>query len=165
MTRLSLVIALTLMPLAAAAQEPRVTPDPSITPGLAASADEGDVCSRDGGTYSQRHRLSQTPEVKRQVLARYGISWADRRDVEDDHLLPLCAGGADSVVNRWPQPRSGEWTASMKDELEAYACRHVCDLHSVSLAEAQSWFIAPADWRQAYCRYLGAGTPPCGELK
>jgi len=38
-------------------------------------------------------------------FARYNVPWADRHDYEDDHLLPLCLGGADVAENLWPEPR------------------------------------------------------------
>jgi hypothetical protein len=30
-------------------------------------------------------------------------------------------------ANLWPQPRFGEWSADLKDKLEAKLCRLVCD--------------------------------------
>ena len=140
---------------------PGVVPDQSAgcTPGDTASTDEDEVCSRTAeGTYSQRHRLSQTPAVKQQVLSRYGVPWSARAHYEDDHDVPLCLGGSDSVTNRWPQPRDGEWSSALKDKLEALACHKVCVTHEVMLQDAQAWFRAPADWREAYCREIG-GTP------
>jgi len=68
--------------------------------------------------------------------------------------VPLCLGGADSVSNRWPEPRRGTWSAYVKDELEGYACRAVC-AGRLNLDEAQGWFLAPADWRDAYRRIFG----------
>lgn len=133
------------------AQEPpsREVPDPAITPGMVASTDHADVCSHAGGTYSQRHRLSQTPETKQHVMAAYNVPWATRGRYEDDHIIPLCLGGSDDVRNRWPQPRKETtWKAADKDRLEAEACRQVCSGH-VSLSEAQGWFMP--DWRKAYC--------------
>jgi hypothetical protein len=56
-------------------------------------------------------------------FARYGIPWADPHDYEDDHLVPLCLGGADRLENRWPQPRAGRWNSYEKDQLEGYAWR------------------------------------------
>lgn len=148
----------------------RVIPDPALTPGTAATSDEQDVCSTEGGTYSQRHRLSQNERVKRQVLARYGVPWEDRDKYEDDHAVPLCAGGSDAVGNRWPQPRFGAWNAALKDRLEALACHQLCTAHKIQIDEAQGWFIAPADWRDAYCKHVlpeeaDAPDPGCAELR
>lgn len=130
-----------------------VIPDPSITPGVVATTEKSEVCGVvNRMTYSQRHRLSQTPETKRLVFASYGIPWADAGKYEDDHDVPLCLGGADTLENRWPQPRYGTWTAGMKDHLETLACSRVCH-DMMPLAEAQAWFTGP-DWREAYCREI-----------
>jgi hypothetical protein len=123
---------------------------PECTPGLVAATDQADVCSRVGGTYSQRHRLSQNPQTKKEVLSRYDVPMSDAHLYEDDHDLPLCLGGSDSIQNRWPELLQGKWNAHIKDKLEAEACREVCD-NEVSLAEAQSWFLTPANWEASYC--------------
>lgn len=123
---------------------------PQCTPGEAATSDHADIVSTAGGTYSQRHRLSQTPEVKRQVLARYGVPWADRALYEDDHDLPLCAGGADTIANRWPQLLTGTWNAHDKDRLEAETCLQIRQ-GRISVADGQARFLAPTDWRASYC--------------
>lgn len=161
--RIALALALILIPMSVWAQA--ISPDPKYTPGEFASTDVNDVCSTKGGTYSQRHRLTQTPAVKKRVLANYNVPWSQRARYEDDHDGPLCLGGADTVGtgdsrhgNRWPQPRFGTWNAALKDKLEAFACRQVCHAHPpIPLNVAQGWF--KTDWRIAYCKYfLG---PPC----
>jgi hypothetical protein len=131
-------------------------PDPRLTPGAVASSDAAEVCESDGrpgSAYSRAHREMNQAQ-RRGDFARYGIPWSDHRFYEDDHLVPLCLGGADTAANRWPQPRSGEWNSYRKDRLESYACRNVCT-GSLSLGEAQRWFLAPADWRDAYRRIFG----------
>jgi len=105
-----------------------------------------------GGTYSQNHRLSQNEQTKRAVMEQSGIPWEDRIHYEDDHMTPLCAGGSDSIRNRWAQPRFGVWNSARKDELEAAACQMICS-GEVDLPTAQGWFnttITP-DWRAPYC--------------
>lgn len=153
--RTALALILTCLATAALA-EPQCTlgelPDqrPGCTPGAAATSDHADITSTAGGTYSQRHRLSQTPEIKRQVLERYGVPWADRSQYEDDHDLPLCAGGSDAIENRWPQQLTGEWNAHDKDRLESESCLAIRQ-GRITVAEAQARFLAPADWRVSYC--------------
>jgi len=61
--------------------------------------------------------------ARRADFARYGIAWSDRRGYEDDHLVPLCLGGADAQENRWPEPGWGIWNSHEKDRLEGYVCR------------------------------------------
>ena len=92
--------------------------------------------------------------ARRADFARYSIAWSDRQRYEDDHLVPLCLGGADVQENRWPEPRWGIWNSYEKDRLEGYACRMVCS-GQLDLGGAQRWFLALADWRDAYRRIFG----------
>src|SRR5215472_9771699 len=106
-----------------------------IPKGEVASTDVNDICAgkglyrnvpHPGGTYSQRHRLSQNEAVKRQVMANSGVPFKDKAHFEDDHFAPLCLGGSDSINNRWTQPRFGTWNAAKKDQLEGASCDMVC---------------------------------------
>jgi hypothetical protein len=142
--------------LAATSGQSADIPDSSLTPGVIASTDLGEICMSDGrpgSAYSRAHRETNERD-RRADFARYGIPWPAHREYEDDHLVPLCLGGADAPANRWPEPRWGAWNAYEKDQLEGYACRMVCagriDLHA-----AQGWFLAPADWKDAYHRIFG----------
>lgn len=49
--------------------------------------------------------------ARRADFARYGLPWSERSRYEDDHLVPLCLGGSDTMANRWPELRWGEWNA------------------------------------------------------
>ena len=112
----------------AATMDRHAVPDPQLTPGVIASADTGEVCASDGkpgSAYSRAHR-SMNENARRADFERYGIAWPDRHRYEDDHLVPLCLGGADVQGNRWPEPRWGIWNSYEKDRLEGYACRTVC---------------------------------------
>ena len=91
---------------------------------------------------------------RRADFARYRIAWRDHRGYEDDHLVPLCLGAADTPANRWPEPGSGIWNYHEKDRLEGYACQMVCS-GRIDLGTAQRWFLAPSDWREAYRRVFG----------
>jgi hypothetical protein len=105
------------------AMDSRDVPDPNLTPGLVASADVGQICASDGrpgSAYSRAHREMNEAD-RRADFARYGIAWADRHGYEDDHLVPLCLGGADAAANRWPEPGWGLWNYREKDKLEGYA--------------------------------------------
>lgn len=142
--------------LLAAAPSLANTPDPSLTPGQVASTSLLEVCASDGrpgSAYSRAHRHTSV-EDRRADFARYGINWEQHHSYEDDHLVPLCLGGADTPANRWPEPISGARGSYAKDRLEIYACRAVCS-GQLDLRTAQSWFLAPADWRTAYRRVFG----------
>lgn len=111
-------------------------PDPVLTPGAIASTDQAEVCAFG---YAKSHR--QTPNALKDAVARaYGLT--SRRDVEMDHRIPLCLGGADTAANLWPQPLP---EARAKDVLERETCKAVCN-GSMSLSDAQKRFMG--DWRK-----------------
>jgi hypothetical protein len=102
-----------------------------------ASRDLAAVCASDGrggSAYSRAHR----------VVWRHGVA-----GYENDHIVPLCLGGADTDANVRLQPLD---EARLKDRLEAQACREVC-AGRVPLATAQAWFMG--DWRVAYQAQFG----------
>ncbi len=109
--------------------------EPQRNQSLVASTSEAEVCMTDGLPGSAYSRA-------RRVVARRG-----RPGYERDHRVPLCAGGADTEVNLQWQPID---EALDKDALERFACAAVCRYHSVTLAEAQSWFLG--DWRREMWR-------------
>lgn len=171
MTHLARLAATSLMLLAsplAAQPAYREVPDDALTPGVAASTNEAEVCGRapDGKTYSQEHRRT-TEAMKRDAFRRYGLSYpppGGRQDWEVDHRLDLADGGADDPRNLWPQPSvklGVTWGREQKDRLELYAWQQVCVRHTVPLAAAQSWFLPPNDWRAEYCQKIGGA--PCAK--
>lgn len=135
-------IALCAAPLSAAEL---ATPNPQLTPGAIASHDIAEVCAKEASgryTYSRTHRVWHD---KAGTLAKYGIPRSQGRLYEDDDLVPLCIGGDADPRNHWPM----RWDdAELKDELEREVCIRVCDLHTMSLDDAQRLFLG--DWRQAY---------------
>lgn len=143
------------IPVLAGSAPPEV-PDARLTPGAVASTDTADVCGHAGGlSYSQQHRHTEV-SVKVAIMREYGKAPGRAGDGEIDHLVPLCLGGADRPANLWWQPGDGQgasFTYHDKDRLEAEACREVCE-GKVPVATAQAWFLAPADWRTAYCRHF-----------
>ena len=166
------LVAVMTISIAAWAQEPAampIIPDNAITPGVVASTNETEVCGRtaSGQTYSQAHRKT-TMEMKHEAFERYGIPYppaSERSKWEIDHRLELSLGGADDIRNLWPQPSlklGVQWGREQKDKLELLAWERVCKFHNMSLADAQKLFIAPADWRVAYCGMIGGS--PCSVL-
>lgn len=105
------------------------TPDPALTPGKVDPAVSKEVIC----TTSTRDRRKVTDRMKTEVFRRYGIR-RDGKTHEVDHLVPLCAGGANDLTNLWPEP----WPdAHAKDRLEVRLCRAVC-LGELELAAAQA---------------------------
>jgi hypothetical protein len=141
-----------IVPLSVLAYE---LPDPKITPGaineMVTQANiRGTICTK-GWTRTIRPPVSYTNRLKRQLMRKYGVGSRDVRDFELDHLIPLELGGApDDPANVWPQPRTGTWTAELKDDLERTLNRRACE-GRVSLAQAQQ--AIRTDWIAAYRKY------------
>ena len=141
-----------IVPLSALAYE---LPDPKITPGaineMVTQANIRATICTTGWTRTIRPPVSYTNRLKRQLMRKYGVGSRDVRDFELDHLIPLELGGApDDPANLWPQPRTGTWTAELKDDLERTLNRRACE-GRVSLAQAQQ--AIRTDWIAAYMKY------------
>ncbi len=125
-------------------------PDPVCTPGAVDPTRTVDlVCST--STRTVRPPVEVTQRIKAERMAAYGDT-DDPRNYELDHLIPLELGGDPaSVLNLWPQPYTGLWSAHVKDRLENALHRLVCD-GSVPLAQAQH--DIRLDWVAAYETYV-----------
>jgi len=131
-------------------------PDRRMTPGAVNEALTQQEflaqCHTKGWTRAYRPPVSYTNGLKRIQMAKYGYALGDKRDYEEDHLIPLCLGGApQDPRNLWPEPRFGEWDAEKKDHLEAKLCRLACD-GRVPLHQAQQDMAV--DWITAYQKYM-----------
>jgi len=139
------------------AQRDPALPDPSLTPGVLNPAVtpetiDSTICVR-GWTATIRPPAAYTGALKRRQLVQYGYADIDPRDYEEDHRVPLEAGGHPSDPrNLWPEPRLGSCPAVQKDQLENFVHRAICQ-RRISLAEGQAAFTG--DWRAAYLHYLG----------
>lgn len=123
-------------------------PDPELTPGIVRPAVTLAVaCSTRWGT--DRRYVSE--RMKRHVFRAYGIAWERRAEYEVDHLIPRSLGGADDVLNLWPQPWAGEAGARKKDRLEVRLGVLACK-GTITLAEAQR--VIRRDWEAAYNDYI-----------
>jgi hypothetical protein len=140
--------ALLLVGVSYAAAMDASAPDNRLTPDAIVSHSSAEVFAGGPGDYSHTHRVWRD---KANTLARYGIPLSQGYLFEDDDRVPVCLGGDNADPrNHWPQP----WRdAREKDQLEAWACRAVCDSHSMPLAKAQALFLA--DWRTAYLQVFG----------
>lgn len=130
-------------------------PDPKITPGAinpeVTQENIGTtVCVR-GWTKTVRPPANYTNRLKKEQIREYGYKDANPADYEEDHLIPLCAGGDPTdPKNLWPEPRYSHWNAKKKDQLEEALCSAVCR-GDLSLAEAREAFAL--DWIASYKRY------------
>lgn len=130
-------------------------PDRSCTPGAIATTDRAEICGVVGGlTYTKRHRVW---EHRDETMIRYGVPPSDRRQYEDDDLVPVDAGGNNAdPKNHWAEVNNRNAPDGLgyeaKDWLDAYAKTAICRLN-IPVATVQGWFLG--DWRVAYRRLRG----------
>lgn len=72
-------------------------------------------CSRDVDSYLKRSIIAKYDQ-----MFGYHIENMKRMDFKIDHLIPLCAGGANSEENLWPQHKS---VYKITDPLEPLLCQ------------------------------------------
>jgi hypothetical protein len=123
-------------------------PDPICTPGVADPRVTQDniqttICVS-GYTAKVRPASAYTSALKRQQISDYGYADVTPADYEEDHLIPLELGGAPADPrNLWPEPRSGDYTASEKDRVEnalhAKVCAGLATLAAAQASIARDW--------------------------
>ncbi|OJY58073.1 hypothetical protein [Thiobacillus sp. 0-1251] len=132
------------------------TPNLQITPGsFRAGLSKAKICSIKWGK-DERH---VTVAMKKQVFALYGYTGNDdpkcvpagKRRCEIDHLISRELGGADEVINLWPQAYgTSPWNAVLKDKLENRLHKEMC-AGNITLKAARNMLVN--DWRETYKRY------------
>jgi hypothetical protein len=133
-------------------------PDPSLTPGavnpnVTQENIARTICFK-GYTKTIRPPASFTNRLKKQQIRTYGYADRNPKHYEEDHLIALSIGGApDDPANLWPEPRSGEWGAVRKDQLEVVLYKKVC-ARQMTLAQAQREMAE--DWITAWKRHVPA---------
>lgn len=133
--------------------EIRALPDPRITPGTTLPLTTTDVCAVD--TVESARIVPAS--VAYEVFTAYGIQKPEPRAYEVDYLITPALGGSDSIRNFWPQPyRNTVWNAHIKDALEDYLRRQVCE-GKLDLATAQQDLAR--DWIRAYQKYFRTEKP------
>jgi hypothetical protein len=139
---------------AAACRSHAGLPDRHCTPGaLDRHVTQGNIdrtVCHPGYSGTVRPPTSYTNRLKVEGIREYGFS--DRRlaDYEEDHLVAISLGGSPtSPANLWPEPHSGRWSSYVKDKLEYYLYRRVCN-GTYRLAQARRDLAR--DWVAAYKR-------------
>ncbi len=95
-------------------------PSASYTPGRLCTASDPDFSNLDYPENIARCNRNISTDEKKAVAQAYGnIPQSQWANYEFDHLIPLCAGGANSITNLWPQPIS---EAHLKDKIEDEVC-------------------------------------------
>lgn len=149
----------------------QIRPDPSLTPGEVLTSDPGQVChagySRGIRSMLDRHERGRMIHA---VYERYGTD-RNGRIYEDDHLVPLGLGGADTIGNQWTQIKDGgAWDASVKDRLEYrlvdWACWETRDPSEQQARLQRAQADLRADWIAAYGKYCptDAACPAYGDV-
>jgi hypothetical protein len=123
-------------------------PDPNLTPGDTMHIDPATFCNPG---YTKLVR--DVPQsLKDSVYKRYGITEHVTGQMEIDHLIPLCAGGSNSIKNLWPESYLTQpWNAHKKDVLELRLRRLICTGH-ISVLEAQQ--AIAKNWIEVYKKYV-----------
>jgi hypothetical protein len=135
-------------------------PDPALTPGATnPDVTQGNIdqtiCVR-GWTRTVRPPEEYTERLKREQISAYGYANRRLREYEEDHLIPLELGGAQTDPrNLWPEPHivPGGWGSFVKDRLENALNIMVCErritLAAARQAIARNWITA---YRQVFAR-------------
>lgn len=76
-------------------------------------------CERDVDTYTKKAVIQKYDHV-----LGYRISTMNRGEFKIDHLIPLCAGGANTESNLWPQHKS---VYSKTDPVEPLLCQKMLE--------------------------------------
>ncbi len=118
-------------------------PDPEMTPGLVCTESDRDFKGFDYPEGIARCKRNFKQSEKTSVARHYGdIPEDDWSNYEFDHLIPLCAGGSNSLKNVWPQPLE---QAKRKDVLENQVCvglRNGTMTQAVAIRKIREWFDA-----------------------
>ena len=127
-------------------------PNARLTPGGVRAIDLATFLATEVDTEAGRPGAAE----KRAAWDEYGYPGkSDGQHWEYDHLVPIECGGDNDLKNIWPEPRVGPWNAWDKDRLED-ACGKDIRNGSMTVAQAQAIFLAPADWRVGYRSVFGS---------
>jgi hypothetical protein len=127
-------------------------PMSELTPGVTRRVMVRELCGEE-----QDRPAPISAELHAQVFRSYGADIRRAAEYELDYLITPELGGATDVRNLWPQAYSHTpWSALVKDELERFLHRQVCD-GALDLATAQQQMAA--DWIAAYKNYFATDKP------
>ena len=127
-------------------------PMPTLTPGAVSTLTAAELCA---GNRSSR---TVTDDVRRRVLARYGMEHMPARSVRSSTRWSRWTSGGRSRPRTCGRSRyaSSLWNAHVKDALERLLAHEVCE-GRVPLSQAQREIAT--DWVAAYKRRFHTDTP------
>jgi len=147
MNKLLVVLLLNLMFGVASAATFEEYPDSKKTPGdYNTQFNKDKLCSHEVHTGDFRD-VSQSKA--KAVYASYGINYADHKNYELDHFIPLSLGGSNKTTNLWPEPhhpKHGHGSLD-KDKAEWNLLLRVCH-NEITLKDAQK--IITTGWVQYF---------------
>ena len=132
-------------------------PDDSRTPGVAnpdvtQNNIQSTICLS-GWTATVRPPTAETNADKEFQLSEFGYADQTMSDFEEDHRVPLEIGGHPSDrANLWPQHYDGDWGARVKDKMETWAKRQICQ-QGMPLDAARALFTG--NWIASFQKYCG----------
>jgi hypothetical protein len=118
-------------------------PNHKLTPGAFSTQDLRIICTTPTST-----RRNVTQATKDKVYAEYGISGKTHGFYVIDHLVPLEGGGANDILNLWPQKIAD---AKLKDKLELRMHVLICT-SQVKPETIQNEVVT--NWYAAYKKYV-----------
>jgi hypothetical protein len=133
---------------------PRVflLPMSQVTPGATRHVRVNELCGEETA-----RPVPISPWLHERVFRSYGADTRRATEYELDYLITPELGGATDARNLWPQAYSHTpWNAFVKDELERFLHRQVCD-GALDLPTAQQQMAS--DWIAAYKRHFKTDKP------
>jgi hypothetical protein len=132
--------------------DPASLPIRTVTPGATVRVDRDAVCD---GRLPPRSAIPVS--IRQAILRQYRMENVSEDEYELDYLITPELGGATDPRNLWPQRyASGEWNASIKDDLERVLPELVCQ-GRIDLATAQQEIAE--NWIAAYRKYFNTERP------
>ena len=118
-------------------------PNWALTPGALCTSNDPDFQGFDYPEKIARCNRNISINEKQIVAKNYGgLAEKEWSKYEFDHLLPLCAGGSNSLQNLWPQPIA---EAHLKDVLENEIClamRAGTMSQATAVQKVRDWFTS-----------------------
>jgi len=152
---LTLAFAFSITPASAADRE---APDTKVTPGRAnPKVTQGNIrktICQPAWVEKTRAAAGSLDAIKVKQLEAQGGSPRDPKDYVADHIIPIEVGGHPTDPrNLWPQSQGLAWNVAVKDKLEAFVNREVCE-GRMKLKGAQTVF--KNGWVDSFHLYCGA---------
>lgn len=134
-------------------------PDATMTPGALCTSGNTKRYP-EGIAYCER---DVDRDLKRDLFRRYDVNLGyetqsmPRGDFKIDHFIPLCAGGANSAENLWPQHKS---VYAITDPVEPLICQKMSDgvlkqAEAVQLIKKAKLHLDQVDSVMSYLNGLG----------